>query len=243
MLEFRFETDGQARADLLSGGDVDFAMNLPEGDTSDPYPQTTLLLLNQRTGSLESESLRRALALAIDRNALTEGQPLDPAQGIVPPGLRNTMGGDFRQGSGSLVDNEPDNYEALCQQARTLLEEAGGVKAAGQITLLYDSTDETAARTAAAVQDAWKQKLGLIAILRGATAQELADALDQGEFMVALTTVTADLPGRVRLDGVDWNARCSTPGDTLTPGQRCRVTELHSTLLIVEPVLTESRRA
>ena len=192
MLEFRFETDGQARADLLSGGDVDFAMNLPEGDTSDPYPQTTLLLLNQRTGSLESESLRRALALAIDRNALTEDQPLDPAQGIVPPGLRNTMGGDFRQGSGSLIDNEPDNYEALCQQARTLLEEAGGVKAAGQITLLYDSTDETAARTAAAVQDAWKQKLGLIAILRGATAQELADALNQGEFMVALTTVTAD---------------------------------------------------
>lgn len=91
VLEFRFETDGQARADLLSGGDVDFAMNLPEGDTSDPYPQTTLLLLNQRTGSLESESLRRALALAIDRNALTEDQPLDPAQGIVPPGLRNTM--------------------------------------------------------------------------------------------------------------------------------------------------------
>ncbi len=33
------------------------------------------------------------------------------------------------------------------------------------------------------------------------------------------------------------------PGDILTPGQRCRVTELHSTLLIVEPVLTESRRA
>ena len=60
---------------------------------------------------------------------------------------------------------------------------------------------------------------------------------------VVLTTVTADLPGRVRLDGVDWNARCATPGDTLTPGQRCRVTELHSTLLIVEPVLTESRRA
>ena len=29
VLEFRFETDGQARADLLSGGDVDFAMNLP----------------------------------------------------------------------------------------------------------------------------------------------------------------------------------------------------------------------
>ena len=48
-------------------------------------------------------------------------------------------------------------------------------------------------------------------------------------------------PGRVRLDGVDWNARCATPGDTLGPGALCRVTEIHSTLLIVEPVLTESR--
>ena len=56
-----------------------------------------------------------------------------------------------------------------------------------------------------------------------------------------LTPVSAEETGRVRLDGVDWNARCATPGDTLDPGALCRVTEIHSTLLIVEPVLTESR--
>ena len=55
-----------------------------------------------------------------------------------------------------------------------------------------------------------------------------------------LTPVSAEETGRVRLDGVDWSARCATPGDTLAPGQSCRVTEIHSTLLIVEPVLTES---
>ena len=55
-----------------------------------------------------------------------------------------------------------------------------------------------------------------------------------------LTPVSAEETGRVRLDGVDWNARCATPGDTLAPGQLCRVTEIHSTLLIVEPVLTET---
>lgn len=55
-----------------------------------------------------------------------------------------------------------------------------------------------------------------------------------------LTPVSAGKTGRVRLDGVDWNARCATPGDTLTPGQSCRVAEIHSTLLIVEPVLTET---
>ena len=56
-----------------------------------------------------------------------------------------------------------------------------------------------------------------------------------------LTPVSAGKTGRVRLDGVDWNARCATPGDTLGSGALCRVTEIHSTLLIVEPVLTESR--
>ena len=55
-----------------------------------------------------------------------------------------------------------------------------------------------------------------------------------------LTPVSAQQTGRVRLDGVDWSARCATPGDTLTPGQACRATEIHSTLLIVEPILTES---
>ena len=63
-----------------------------------------------------------------------------------------------------------------------------------------------------------------------------------GREATVLTTITADLPGRVRLDGVDWNARCATPGDTLAPGQSCRVAEIHSTLLIVEPVLTETAR-
>ena len=58
-----------------------------------------------------------------------------------------------------------------------------------------------------------------------------------------LTPVTAEVPGRVRLDGVDWNARCVTPGDRLESGERCRIAEIHSTLLLVEPVLTESRKA
>ena len=64
-----------------------------------------------------------------------------------------------------------------------------------------------------------------------------------GREATVLTPVTAEVPGRVRLDGVDWNARCVTPGDRLEPGARCRITEIHSTLLLVEPVLTESRKA
>ena len=60
-----------------------------------------------------------------------------------------------------------------------------------------------------------------------------------GREATVLTVVTAEATGRVRLDGVDWNARCATPGDTLHPGESCRIREIHSTLLIVEPIRTE----
>lgn len=64
-----------------------------------------------------------------------------------------------------------------------------------------------------------------------------------GRTATVLTPVSAENTGRVRLDGVDWNARCATPGDALAPGDLCRVTEIHSTLLIIEPVLTETHPA
>ena len=92
----------------------------------------------------------------------------------------------------------------------------------------------------------------VVSILCLAAFKPLADKLRQkhtptngdrslGREAKVLTPVSAGKTGRVRLDGVDWNARCATPGDTLDPGALCRVTEIHSTLLIVEPVLTESR--
>ena len=61
-----------------------------------------------------------------------------------------------------------------------------------------------------------------------------------GREATVLTPVSAEETGRVRLDGVDWNARCATPGDRLAPGDACRITEIHSTLLIVEPIRIET---
>ena len=61
-----------------------------------------------------------------------------------------------------------------------------------------------------------------------------------GREATVLTPVSAETTGRIRLDGVDWNARCATPGDSLAPGEHCKVCEIHSTLLIVEPILTET---
>lgn len=63
--------------------------------------------------------------------------------------------------------------------------------------------------------------------------------LNIGRTATVLTTVTDDVPGRVRLDGVDWNAQ-ALPGTSFQPGERCRVAEIRSTLLMVEPVPLET---
>ncbi len=63
--------------------------------------------------------------------------------------------------------------------------------------------------------------------------------LNLGRTARVLTPVSSDETGRVRLDGVDWNAR-SVDGTALAPGEQCRVTQIHSTLLIVEPMPEQS---
>lgn len=55
-----------------------------------------------------------------------------------------------------------------------------------------------------------------------------------GRTATVLTAVSPETPGRVRLDGVDWNAR-TVGGAILQPGQACRVVDIQSTLLFVEP--------
>lgn len=64
-----------------------------------------------------------------------------------------------------------------------------------------------------------------------------------GREAVVLTEVSAETTGRVRLDGVDWNARSTTPGETFVPGEHCRVAAIQSTLLLVERIPAESRKA
>ena len=55
-----------------------------------------------------------------------------------------------------------------------------------------------------------------------------------GRTATVLEAIGPDAPGRVRLDGVDWRA-CVRSGETLHPGDRCRVIDIQSTVLIVEP--------
>ena len=58
-----------------------------------------------------------------------------------------------------------------------------------------------------------------------------------GKTAEVITPITPERPGRVRLEGVDWNARSA---QSLPAGRLCRVTALDGTTLTVEPTGPEA---
>ena len=201
-LEFRFTATAQEAMELYENGDVDFVLGLtdeavaeqPEEWKADPYPQVDLLVVNQMAEGTVTEPLRQAMSLVLDRNAIAEALAARrcwAADGLIPYGIRNTSGEDFRTTAGALIDNVPENYESNCEKAKELIKDVK-LPAAEQVTLLYENTSHHE-KAAQMIRTMWKEKLGLEVKLISVTQEELIPALERGEFTVALTGMTYQL--------------------------------------------------
>ena len=171
-------------------------------DGGDFYVDTILgtyyISLNDQREPFTDAKVRKALSLAIDRAAVVKSMAdgdLIPAEGLVPHGIRTAEGGDFRQVNGAVIDNDPDTYQQRCQQAVTLLREAGFTRpeviaSLGTVTLLHRSTpaQTTLARQ---LQQVWRDTLGINVTLQSADEEEFDQLLHGGEFTLALTEITA----------------------------------------------------
>lgn len=194
-VELVLQTEEQAR---INAGRVDVvigAANEPTGNGGDPT--VGLLVVNGMSTNLERDGLRRALSLAIDRNALAAdlGGSYVAADGLIPGGIRTGEGENFRDANGPLIDNDPEGYGDRCTQAATELHQAGYTSAAameqlGTVTLLYDSGSGQAA-LARQLQQMWRETLGLQVTLQGASNEEYLQLLTDGAYTLALTELTA----------------------------------------------------
>ena len=61
-----------------------------------------------------------------------------------------------------------------------------------------------------------------------------------GKQGVVLVDIEPGMPGRVRVDGLDWQARAGVP---LAKGTRCQVTAVDGAVLIVVPVTADAAAA
>ena len=201
---FGFCATAEDAAKGYASGEWDVVLGLTESPDDSAvavsYPEVGTLLVNQmaeRMTGKGSKSLRRAMALVMDRNAVAEqlGSGAMPAEGLVAPGIGNTVGGEFRADCGPVLDNVPEDYEKNCETARELLKAAGydaeGLKKLKNIDLVYENTPAMAS-VAQLLQSTWQRELGITVVPSAVSAEELADALRKGEFTLALTTVRSD---------------------------------------------------
>lgn len=106
-------------------------------------------------------NIRKAFSLALDRKSLceniTKGGQI-PAEGMVPYGLMDESGKEFRDGSENFLKFDPEEAKALLDKG---LEEEGLTVADINGKVLLYNTDEAHKKIAQAVQQMWKQTLGV----------------------------------------------------------------------------------
>jgi oligopeptide transport system substrate-binding protein len=158
-----------------------------------PYLGTYYYIFNTQKKPFDDVRVRKALALAIDRQALIDNVVKGgrkPALAFVPYGLPDMDGSDFRENGGTYYK------DADIETAKQLLAEAGYPDGKGfpEIEILYN-TSESHKIVAETIQEMWKQNLGITNVTL--TNQEWGvylNSRDEGDFMVARAGWIGDYP-------------------------------------------------
>lgn len=157
-----------------------------------PYLGIYYYSFNVTVEPTNNPKVRRALSLAIDRDAIVKvvskgGE--EPALAYVPKGIKGPDGKDFREG-GKDYGLKPN---AQIEEAKKLLAEAGYPDGKGfpEVNLAYNTNDQHKA-IAEAVQDMWKKNLGINVTLSNQEWKVFQVTREKGDFVIARDGWIAD---------------------------------------------------
>lgn len=189
---WKMVNDATTYYQMYKTGELDLVTTLPsdvveqEKGNKDfknvPYFGTYMYMFNITKEPFTNEKVRRAFAMAIDRDALTKNITKageTPAYAFVPPGVE-TPDGDFRDQGGKYFKED-------IEEAKKLLEEGmaeEGWSTLPEVTLLYN-TAENHKKIAEAVQEMYKKNLGVDIKLANQEWKTYLDTTDQGNFQMA----------------------------------------------------------
>ena len=160
----------------IKGGTIHFANNphLPDIETLQneglmhiaPYIGTYYYCLNWTNKILRDVRIRKALALAIDRNYIVKevtkaGQI--PAAAWVPNGINDMEDaeGDFRKVGGDYYSVKEEDFQKNVEEAKKLLAEAGYPDGKGMPIIEFKSNSGNHIPIFEAIQQMWKEYLNI----------------------------------------------------------------------------------
>lgn len=156
-----------------------------------PYISTYYYMINTEKAPFDNPKVRKALSLAIDREAivssLTRGGE-QPALAWVPSGLPDAKPeNDYRKVGGNLFKNND------IETAKKLLAEAGYPDGKGlpPISVLYYNGEERKALTEA-IQEMWKKNLGITVTMVNQEWKVYLQSRAQGDYQIAIRNWIGD---------------------------------------------------
>ncbi|MEG6566895.1 peptide ABC transporter substrate-binding protein [Thermoanaerobacterium saccharolyticum] len=162
------------------------------GEYSDKALATTWYVqFNTKSPVFKNANIRKAFALAIDRKTFVEQVTKDgsiPAEAMVPPGVPG-YNGDFRKEAGETYfkDNDVAQAKELLKKGMSEL----GISKLPMVTLLGDDTDN-AKKYDQALQQMWKQNLGVNVQIQNVAFKVRLDMMDKGNYDMVLAGWGAD---------------------------------------------------
>lgn len=170
-IQFTMVQDQNTELAMWEKGELDVATNPPPIELERlkkenklnifPYLGTYYYAFNTTKKPFDNAKVRKALSFAINRKAIVENitkAEQRPAMAFVPYGIADSSSDkEFR-----MIGGEQYFMDDNLEEAKALLEEAGYPDGAGfpEITILYN-TNDTHQSIAQAIQQMWKEGLGI----------------------------------------------------------------------------------
>jgi len=165
-----------------------------------PAARVVYLRYNHKNEILENAKIRKALGLALNRQLIvdkvTQGGEI-PALAFIPPGLGSGVG-EFRQLAGESLykDNDIDTAKKLLAEGLKEL----GLSSLPKMNFLFQ-TNDTYNKLSQAMQEMWKQNLGIEVELQTLEGKVFVQTVKSGEFELAIYGTGADYDDASNLMG------------------------------------------
>ena len=195
-IDFFFAENLERAMSSYEKGESDFILKCGnvEGSVEAMQAEVSVLAVNQMSSL--SESVRQALTLALDRNAIAAamGTKFTGLEGLVPDGITTMSGSQFREVNGVVLACDEEGVAKNRTHAQELIAPLyrGGMdimERLGVITLVYENTFING-RVAQQVKQQWQEVLGISVTLVSITSEEMDEALGSGAFTIALMSVS-----------------------------------------------------